>query len=623
MQKPMFTSDGHTYEQDAIREWLRGHNTSPRTGEPLPDKVLRPNHALRAQIVDFRERHGLPRAQPWDPNPETVPTANPTQAAHPNGQQGQALNLQGITEVLRCSASHMAQAENLLQLAGGRRHQPRDVAARLQRNPRACQQVMAMVTANADVSQLFLRGVGQGAMLAHAPPLVRATHEGNVRAVEQLLGQGTGVAAIVENTSYAVDGRTLLHCAAWANHPAIVRLLLSKGVDPNVCDASRGTALHIAAFMGHLDVAKALVENGANLEARSQGGSTPLHRACVEGHSEVVQYLLMHHADVLSVREDGTTTLHQAAYRGHLNTCQLLLIQSKGRKLLEALDITGSPPLHCAATSGSVEVVRLLLSKDVDPTIAAKSGDTALHRAVWHGNAEVASLLLDAAVDVNVSRPDGLSLLHIAASRDDVVLVKALLERGADMSKQNADGFSALHSATWFSRISCALELINAGAPTELQSSNHSTALHFACWNGHAQVVRALLAKGANVFAQTKDGDTALHQAAFHCHTSCVVLLLERFGEELMPESAARPTLSSTRAPRRKFVDAQKLDGSTALHLAAGLGHLAAVDSLLSYGADPTIEKCGGLQALELARRANAAPVVNRLQAAVDMHQQQ
>ena len=54
----------------------------PRTGtnakpKPLPDRVLRPNHVLRSQIVEFRERHGLPALPGWEPDPQETVTAAP------------------------------------------------------------------------------------------------------------------------------------------------------------------------------------------------------------------------------------------------------------------------------------------------------------------------------------------------------------------------------------------------------------------------------------------------------------------------------------------------------------------------------------------------------------------
>ena len=40
-------ADGHTYDRAAIESWFQGHETSPRSGEDLPHKMLLPNRAIR------------------------------------------------------------------------------------------------------------------------------------------------------------------------------------------------------------------------------------------------------------------------------------------------------------------------------------------------------------------------------------------------------------------------------------------------------------------------------------------------------------------------------------------------------------------------------------------------
>lgn len=109
-REPVITSDGHTYERSAIRQWLEAHDTSPRTGNVLPDRVLRPNHVLRSQIVEFRERHGLASLPVWEPDPqETVQTppspAHPMhfagQPAHGGGGQPVMLHPQQMVQILQ------------------------------------------------------------------------------------------------------------------------------------------------------------------------------------------------------------------------------------------------------------------------------------------------------------------------------------------------------------------------------------------------------------------------------------------------------------------------------------------------------------------------------------------
>jgi adenylate kinase len=55
MSDPVTTADGHVYEREAIAEWLREHDTSPRTGAPLKNKQLVPAGALRELIEKWAE----------------------------------------------------------------------------------------------------------------------------------------------------------------------------------------------------------------------------------------------------------------------------------------------------------------------------------------------------------------------------------------------------------------------------------------------------------------------------------------------------------------------------------------------------------------------------------------
>jgi len=60
MDDPVVAADGHTYNREHMERWLKQHNTSPRTSEPLDHKMLIPNILVRQQITAWREQHGLP-----------------------------------------------------------------------------------------------------------------------------------------------------------------------------------------------------------------------------------------------------------------------------------------------------------------------------------------------------------------------------------------------------------------------------------------------------------------------------------------------------------------------------------------------------------------------------------
>lgn len=56
MHCPMVTCDGHTYEKQAIKQWLERNTTSPRTGLVLRSNRLVPNYALKGAIEEHFNR---------------------------------------------------------------------------------------------------------------------------------------------------------------------------------------------------------------------------------------------------------------------------------------------------------------------------------------------------------------------------------------------------------------------------------------------------------------------------------------------------------------------------------------------------------------------------------------
>jgi surface protein len=55
MKNPVVAADGHSYECEAITQWLRLHPTSPLTNVTFRDKRLFPNLALRSVIEEWRD----------------------------------------------------------------------------------------------------------------------------------------------------------------------------------------------------------------------------------------------------------------------------------------------------------------------------------------------------------------------------------------------------------------------------------------------------------------------------------------------------------------------------------------------------------------------------------------
>jgi uncharacterized protein len=94
--------------------------------------------------------------------------------------------------------------------------------------------------------------------------------------------------------SYAYDGWTPLHLAAFFGHEEAAQLLLEAGADVHAVSRNglTNTPLHAATAGKHEDVALLLLENGARSDVVDAGGYTPLQIATQNQLQAVVDRMI-------------------------------------------------------------------------------------------------------------------------------------------------------------------------------------------------------------------------------------------------------------------------------------------------------------------------------------------
>ncbi|OCT85003.1 cyclin-dependent kinase 4 inhibitor C [Xenopus laevis] len=88
-------------------------------------------------------------------------------------------------------------------------------------------------------------------------------------------------------------GRTALQVMRLGN-PAIARLLLRQGADPNMRDRTGFSVVHDAARAGFQDTLETFFDFQADANIEDNEGNLPLHLAAREGHLQVVKFLVLH-----------------------------------------------------------------------------------------------------------------------------------------------------------------------------------------------------------------------------------------------------------------------------------------------------------------------------------------
>lgn len=375
-----------------------------------------------------------------------------------------------------------------------------------------------------------------GSSVSAASELADAVERRDLAVVRELLTRGVDVNAV------QADGTTAL---AWAVHwdaLETVEDLVAAGADVNQATDLGITPLMLASANGSEAVVGALVAAGADPAVTRGTGDTALMLAARSGSEAAVRLLLNHGADVNSETVGGQTALMWATAEQHLAVIRLLLRRGAdvdARTHFEARE--GRP-------GGTVREPKVLSEFEaVNPASLPRDGDrdpprpeggfTPLLYAILVGHEEGVGLLLDVGANVNEQAPDGVTALMLALTKRHETIALGLLARGADPTPSEA-GYNALHVASATGQLRAAREILARGADPDarmarpqrltnafeigvLQSPGSgrltqigSTSFVIAAKVADAEMMRLLIDAGADPSMTTEDGTTALMMAA-------------------------------------------------------------------------------------------------------------
>lgn len=353
------------------------------------------------------------------------------------------------------------------------------------------------------------------------PPILHIAHTrfhndgpevaaGIARAVQLVIDSGAEPNPSYIEPDYPDSPQTALYITVGVtNNPALARVLLEEGANPNDCES-----VYHAAEANNVECLELLLGHGAELSRRCEPwNNTPL-------------YFLMGH------RED--TPMGRSSTKG-----ALWLLEHGADPNVTSYD-TGETPLHLAAYSGrSVETVEMLLRYGADPNKTTRAGKNAHALAVRSGNQAVAEVILrrggaDATTPVDrflgacargdaeaAARflaehpgligelsPDDMALLADVAHRGRVDAVKTMLDLGFDVGARGAQGGTALHHASWWGHHDVVKLLLGYNPPLEIHCTSYDGspldwAVHGSIFSpnrgasDYPAIVESLLAAGA------------------------------------------------------------------------------------------------------------------------------
>lgn len=628
----------------------RDQRTLPLLAAVLPD--LRLLRGLIARGVQVNLAHGgmtpllAATRDSWHGRPEAVMTLLA------NGADPRAADADGNTPLHHAARSTDPGVAALL----------RDAAAEIDALNNEGQTPLAIACAagNWRLARFLLeRGArtepvqGQPALLSAA-----ATDEDDPAGVQLLLKHKAKVDA------RDARGRSALHAACLAGHAEIVATLLAAGADAQARDDVGRTPLLDAAQGGSLATIDRLAEAHADIAAADNEGRNAL--LCASASEQVtpalVRRLLELGADPNHLDRDGKRAIDRAAESGRWAIVTALdpgyaLPNNVGHS-----DDEGAPPdrapfallheaLHEGRDEGNDALARLLsaaelgsllhdtelspqaidwlLSRGADAEARASDGDNAIFAALSRGRTGLPVLQALLRRAVSPAGAGGLARFVAGCHADDqadLALEQCaldLLERGADPFAAAPSGDPALALAVRLGWLRLADRLIAHGVDPDARDAHGMTSLHLAAALGRESVLKQLIARGASPDLRAADGQTPLGVALSGGRRDLADWLDWRGWP--LPHRALQPgdvpaaaIVGDADAVRRLLdlglpVDAVDNQGCTALLRAAGGGHRATVDLLLSRGADPGRAANSGATPLSAAVSMRQTDIVDGL----------
>ena len=219
------------------------------------------------------------------------------------------------------------------------------------------------------------------------------------------------------------EGCTALHAAASAGSVDVAQLLLQAGASVRDVDKDSWEALHYACANGHFGMAVWLLQNGALLSASTEDGWQPIHVAAHTGQTQLARLLAAQGADLYAATQKGEGAIHLATEAGAVEFVQWLLRATAG-EAARITDDDGWLPIHNAAHSGNLPLLRLFANETPDHVMATTSdGCTPLHLAANAGNVAEVKWLLKKGADASAVTSDGLTAEYLAALNGHVELL--------------------------------------------------------------------------------------------------------------------------------------------------------------------------------------------------------
>lgn len=374
MAEPVFTADGHTYEKEAIAEWLKKHNTSPKTNLYLANKHLTANHGKRGDILGYLDKNPeLSISEEWYLPQSWIASLvvgiKQGQLSEIEAWLKKDQRLLNIKIENNYAAWHLACQYGSIEIV------------RLLLNILTPKQLIAISQNNpSDFKPIYINAL-----------LEQCLTQKDTKQASLLLKLG----AELEQPELSTNN-TLLQRFVVQGDKQSVAWLLDQHANLESCNKDGNTPLLLAILYGHFNIAEFLIKLGSNTKHKNHEQNNPVALTILNNAQEILKLLI----------EEKLTALPPLHLALKLNDVTLLKsLLTKKLCNVDAVDLqTGNTALHLAAKLGQNEVIPLLLKAEANHKARNNQWQTPVKLAIQSNKIDTAKLILQTMRDIKLAR---------------------------------------------------------------------------------------------------------------------------------------------------------------------------------------------------------------------------
>lgn len=234
--------------------------------------------------------------------------------------------------------------------------------------------------------------------------------------------------------------------------------------NPSFDDYRFNSIHHAVLGLYSISLQEALRQCSSSIDAVDVDGRTALSWSSSRGDLRALECLLRNGADVNKADTLGNTPLSYAVRSGSRLCVQLLFEHGAS---LDTASRDGLSPLHrLAGKWDGLELLRFLVSNQVDINITREDGASPLICAISFGNHRVSKRLIELGANIHIKASGETNALSYAVERNSHSILELLLQRGADHSGEIQEYGSFLHLVADYADLESLRLLTNARLAT-------------------------------------------------------------------------------------------------------------------------------------------------------------